>query len=228
MFSTLELHRLGRKIQRRGRKFPKFQKANVRDLWFEEPLEGGWRVGYRLVRQGTRIVVGEVRVFPDEEETFLRPGRWSGEIDGVTATVPDGGITGRLLRKLKGTGHLKFAQKQADAIRAWFPEFFETEQKVNDAEKRRGGRPALDDLHYVRLAQDYINAIDKGSRTPIADVAREHGLPESTMRDRIHIARHKRKLFTAVGWGRPGGALTPKGKAILGTGRKRGNGTKKK
>ena len=76
----------------------------VDDFWFETVLNEQWAVAYRIVAQSSGLAVAEVRVFPNEEqwrEGHTAPGEWSGGMLGTRAVVPSGGLTSRVLRKVR-------------------------------------------------------------------------------------------------------------------------------
>lgn len=83
----------------------------------------------------------------------------------------------------------------------------------------RPGRGGRGDSDYVLWAVRYIEAVERGSRTPIADLAASHGLDKEQVRDRVHEAR-VRRLLTRAGRGKVGGHLTEKAEAIMQKGRK--------
>jgi hypothetical protein len=78
--------------------------VDVRNAWIEVPMgaDNEWIAAYRIVVQGDRTVVGEIRIFPAEPADRRRgkrpAGLWSGEILGASANVPADGITARLIR----------------------------------------------------------------------------------------------------------------------------------
>src|SRR5262245_40279635 len=76
-------------------------KVAVLEVWREVSVGPGWMAALRLLPRPGRVIVGEVRLFPDERPFPGRHvGRWSAEYLGVAAPCPPGGVTGRLLRRL--------------------------------------------------------------------------------------------------------------------------------
>lgn len=79
---------------------------------------------------------------------------------------------------------------------------------------RRPGRQGRSDEDYARLAAAYVDLIDRGSRSPIRDLAEElrarggDWLADESVRQLIHAAR-ARGLLSASPPGKAGGALTP-------------------
>jgi hypothetical protein len=75
------------------------------------------------------------------------------------------------------------------------------------------------DLFYAQIAQLYVTALERHSRTPVATVARQaasNGAPYSrdTIRDFLNIAR-RRGLLTRPRAGQAGGKLTEKAIELL-------------
>lgn len=216
MIDALELTRLGRRRTSKGQ-FSKVKE--VREVWVEAPLEKEWIAAYRLVVQGGQPVVAEIRVFPREPETNIGPGHWSADVLGSEASAPPGGISARLLRKLKVGVHNRFAVEQVRLFTKLFGAdiFFDLATipaPPNRKKKGQRGRRPLDKIVYARLARDYATAARTHSK-PIVVVAEKHGLPTSVVRDRVHIARDRHKFLTTTKQGRKGGVLTPAALEIL-------------
>src|SRR5437870_4382974 len=80
-------------------------KGEVTEQWFTVPVDTEWIAAFRLILQieGNDYVptLGELRIFPSEAFPSPGPGLWSAEALGLFARVPPGGITARLLRKIK-------------------------------------------------------------------------------------------------------------------------------
>ena len=70
-------------------------------------------------------------------------------------------------------------------------------------------------LRLIDLAARYVMAHERGDRAPRAAVARELGLSEEQVRDRLHEARVKGYLVGAPGAGMAGGRLSPAAIEIL-------------
>lgn len=187
------------------------------DAWLEVELEGGWIAAYRLMSQGQRPVIGEVRVYPNESAP--RPaGRWSAERLGGEAPVPFGGIPARVLRQLRVREHLSLLDEIVD--RHQNRQSFRLnlidhglEQVVEEA-----GRRGRSDRFYAEIASAYVGLL--GQRAPIRRLRekldKEDGLyfAEATIRDFVNQARD-RGLLTRSPKGRPGGELTPKALEVL-------------
>jgi hypothetical protein len=182
------------------------------------PLGKRWTAAYRLTVQDGAVVVGEVRIFPQEPPGRALPGQWSAEVLGIRARVPWGGITGRLVR-VKVTEHLRVADQVLRQSDDWL-----RHPLALDAARRRAqpglGRPRKPDLWYARAAGRYAAALRGGSTRPVVDVAAQLGLTVARARDAIHQAR-ARGLLTPGTRGRRGGALTRKALGLLDTVRAR-------
>lgn len=188
-------------------------------VWKARVIEE-WVAAYRLVPGTDGLpVVAELRIHPSE------PGphnidQWSGNPE----SVPAGGLTARLLRRVPlGRESLELR----DVIEKFRAEGF-TDQMVDRLLGQHGmsvrgflrkapsrpGRRGRDDVYYAELALQYRKAIDRNSTTPVLDVAKELEWSPAKVRDAIHDAR-RRGLLTSSGPGRPGGELTPKAQAVL-------------
>ena len=94
---------------------PTTKSWDVRDAWIETTIGDGWMVAFRVFEQGGELVVGEIRVFPDEPDEGnpdavayyptgeRQAGSWSAENLGDRAhqQVPKGGLTARKLRDVR-------------------------------------------------------------------------------------------------------------------------------
>lgn len=80
----------------------------------------------------------------------------------------------------------------------------------------RTGKRGHSDLLYAQLAAEYVALVESGSKKPLAELARRHGLKHATVADRIRTARDpKRGLLTPSPRGRPGGELTRRALDLL-------------
>lgn len=190
----------------------------VEDLWVEVDVADRWRAAFRLMESDDTFVVAEVRLFPRDEFPGRPHGEWRASKLGLLAGLLAGerksgnkhasfaplgsGITARLLREIPFAEHIRFAGHVPQRNR---PEADELKD---------GPRRGRSDLFYARLAASYAARTDAGSRRPVADVARTVKMSTAQVRDAIHTAR-QRGLLTKAAAGRPGGALTPRGAALL-------------
>jgi hypothetical protein len=190
------------------------------DTWIEVQLGHDWIAAYRLVADHGRAVVGEVRLFP-AETWWKRPlGGWSGELLGVRACVPQGGITTRLLRGVRVRAYLRSMSEWLARFRAKHPEharFFgwgDDPERVRLPQRHGRGRKGRPHRFYAQLAAEYVRAVNGGSHRPIADVARRRRLPSGRVRDMIRRARQLELLPEGV-QGRAEGQLTAAAEALL-------------
>jgi hypothetical protein len=181
--------------------------------WAEERVEGGWVFAYRLSTQEGRLVVSEVRVFPDVWKEGKRdPGRWRGDLDGAREgqDVPKGGLTTTLLRQHLAAGKvLDLSSKRLSEIFNDRP-VPEVVTPVNTRGDRPGPKPRPD-LELAQVAEVYVVSPHR-----LRAVAKVFGISVSTARGRVYEAR-QRGLLTRnnVRVGVSGGELTPKARALL-------------
>ena len=142
---------------------------------------------------------------------------------GGKAQAPPGGLTARLLRKVRLGESARFTRKFLQWYRerlgdtGFLPEHLLGRQGLAPPEKttiRRRGRKGMPDLFYARIARDYAKAINRGGRQPITDVAEAKRLPRNKVRDMVHQARERGLLTDGIP-GRPIGQLTQKGMMLL-------------
>ena len=82
--------------------FETWSEGNM-SCWVEREFARNWTVAYRIVVEEGRNVVGEMRIFPHSSNN-VRAGEWhDGELHGIAAVVPDGGITASMLREVSPT-----------------------------------------------------------------------------------------------------------------------------
>ncbi|MBI2015314.1 MAG: hypothetical protein HYS77_07230 [Candidatus Rokubacteria bacterium] len=197
----------------------------VGDAWLEVPVTKGWIAASRLAVQAGRLVIAEVRVFPDEDTALRREdpgGRWSGEVLGVQADVPPGGLTARTLHAVRLGRHprrlreiLRFiAEKHGpDAFAAGgsLAALGLAPETERPRARRRFGR---DDGDYAELAREYERLIKQGSRRPNAEIAaqRRRLLPDTFLRATRGFAE-KQVVAKVTAWiheARARGVLAPK------------------
>lgn len=186
---------------------------------------------YRLVpgRYG-EPVIAELRIFPLERTKGRPPGRWSGEVLGIAANIPEGGISADVVRNVSVGVHRQVGRefsrwlKEAPLSRTALERALATVKKVetfkahvvveSPPEPKRGRPPIRSEKFYAKLAREYAERVAEGSPRPTADVARRRKLPTPKVRDMLHEAR-RRGLLSPTGQGRPGGELTAKALDIL-------------
>ena len=208
------------KAQRQAFKLPEYFKVDR--FWLEVDFAPGWRAAYFLVPYGGQPVVAEVRIFPADEYPGRDAGAWRAQFLGVRAApgVKSGefdcppvrqGITARLLRKVPLGAERKHAVALLKLLAPTWPDgargFYAAPEGAASKRGQTRGRP---DRFYAGLARDYVTRCSRGSRRPVADVAKRHKLAVSIVRDAIHEAR-ARGLLSKGRQGAPGGQLTPLG-----------------
>jgi hypothetical protein len=198
--------------------------VRVPETWLEAPVGRDWIAAYRIAAADGPPVIAELRVFPAEAGRPGR-GRWSGEVLGTRSHAPRGGITVRLLRRLRPGQPLRFVSGLLQRLRTEAPE---TARALGwtlppaptppSLPRPRRGRPGRTDLFYARVAAEYVHAVQAGSPYPVADLARRRRQPPARVRDMIHTAR-RRGLLSPHRRGVRGGELTDRANALLsGTG----------
>ena len=201
--------------------------SDANEAWFHVQLRGGWTAVYRLTPRDGRPVVAELRVLPSPVNT--KPDGeplGSHEIpgDGLTAAIlKDEVIIGRHIyeylpdhlrqtRRGVGSAPVRVGGRASTLYDALVGSLsFDLESKPP---RTRRGPKSWPDEDYARLAADYVQACESGSRSPVADVAKAREMKTSALRAALDRAR-KRGLLTRETGGRAGGQLTPKAKALL-------------
>jgi hypothetical protein len=185
--------------------------------WLEVDVGSAWTAAARLAVQNGRVVISELRVFPRDRPGRV-PGLWSGEILGRMATVPAGGITSTLLRKIPIPSYASLAAsriaqwRQAGGLPAESADLALPGVAPFGRKRRRAGKP---DRFYAEVAAEYVRLRTKRSRRPVADLAQRRNLKPAQARDAIRTARERQLLS----WGHPGkpdGYLTQRAEQLLG------------
>lgn len=182
----------------------------------ELPIAGadGWFVSAVFLQEGDQLVMAELKVFPgpgprtDRRAARRKPGEWSGRHDALEP-MPDGGVSARLLRCIRLTDLQQL-------VLSSLPEGASMDGPMPGGTARVGrpgsaGRP---DRQYAEWAFRYAKKLAEGSRSPIKDLAAEHGRSPGQVRDLIHDAR-VRGLLSKERQGRAAGSLTPKAIRLL-------------
>lgn len=201
------------------------ERAVVQSTWLETPLVGGWMSAARLVVQGGLLVVAELRIFPLEPALASRPaGMWSAELLGDAAPAPSGGLSVKTVRRVRLGDYRRYTTRilgqlqdkyrsapAREALGRAFGPVMTTQPLARPRRERPGARP---DTFYAGLARQYERATARGSRQPVVDLAKRHGVKPSQMRDMIREAR-ERGLLSFFAHGRPGGVVTDRGREVL-------------
>jgi hypothetical protein len=205
----------------------------TRYAWLENELGNGWIAACRLAQQDGRIVVSEVRVFPDAwAGPAKRPlGMWRGEYstDLLAAGVPRGGVTSKVLRAIR----LAEGQRRSNE---WFPRLDETMRRYllpNDSAPpppprseraavsgERRGRKAIPEDQLARCAGAYVQALARNDTRPLKAVADELAVAIPIARTRVFQAKQRGLIrrppvTTGSGSGVAGGTLTPRAGVVL-------------
>jgi hypothetical protein len=204
------------------------REAFVQETWVEVPVADDWIVAYRLVPQRGVPTIAELRVFPRQPRSADSPGGWDGEWRNFDVAVPRGGVTARLLRRVKVGDHLRFGNEalawfQKEARRAPYGigvafgvDVFDQPKGRREAKAKHhaGGRPKHPDAFYAEVAERYASVFREGQRKPVEATAAAMKQPVPNVRSMIHEAR-ERGLLTRVSQGKAGGALTPLARKLL-------------
>lgn len=183
----------------------------TQEVWIEV-TRGPWVIAYRLLPREGQVAVAEVRVFPHEPRH--RAGRWSDDPD----SVPAEGLM-KVIRSVKLQEALEAhpeilasleRQHGQDIVMSSFIERFDFTEAARD-EPPNPGRRGRSDLHYARLAAEYVALVRKNDQAPIKTLSERNG---RDMTWAIHEAR-SRELLTRPPPGRAGGELTEYAKKLL-------------
>jgi hypothetical protein len=183
------------------------------EVWFEVEREG-WVVAYRLVPQGSALVVGELRILPAERGRDA--GRWSGD----PGRVPSGGVDSEALGIVRFGEHRQWWTGRIDealrspSLRAAVLGGVERARSVAEEAARHPGPKGRDDAFYARIARLYVEETKSGNRRPIATLAGLLNKSPAYVRDVLNTARDRR-LLTRAGAGRAGGELTREARRLL-------------
>jgi hypothetical protein len=170
-------------------------RVRVDECWFESELDGGWAAAFRIVAQPGGLAVGELRLFPADDlwrQGRTPPGEWGGVLRGTRAQVPQGGLSARLLRRVR------FDQRE------WYP-------LLNRLTTQHG---RLSDRAHPGHGRAYVPYVlaRAGVRAHPRPVPKQKGRPRLPERDYERIAREYKRLLAR----RRSGRLYEELAAILG------------
>jgi len=186
---------------------------------------GRWRVAMRVAVRDSRVILGEVRLFPDEEgeksQTEGKKGRWSRAL----AAIPPWGLEARLLKQIRlGTVPAwvvaMLSRDALDPNESWRKISRVTNEFMlpgagtvmpRPRPRRAAGR---DDRFYAVLAKAYTDALAARDRHPVKTLAARRGESPAHIRDWLHEAR-ERGLLSRGAPGVVGGQLLPRALALL-------------
>jgi hypothetical protein len=179
--------------------------------WIEAPLSNEWTAAYRVVAQRGQTVIAELRVLPRAVGAYWS-GRWAGELRPHSATVPRGGLSASVVRSIRVGAHLQAGEDILAVMRTKGHLDEQSDEQIGRSVRRRMQDRSTLDL--ARLAKRYVDALQRGSRRPIHDIATEDRVEASTIRMAIYRAR-QRGLLTKPKQGSRGGTLTPAAAQLL-------------
>jgi transposase-like protein len=166
------------------------------DAWFETPIDDGrWVIAYRvLVPSDLSPRLAELRIFPAGRKGAKRsPGTWSGD----AKHVPDKGLTGAVLKKVR----LSLPAQKLAAIFADSPDLLtmglgglvRSEKKPPAVPPRRGRKPHTDEF-LERVANEYMEAMKVSPRAPVQRIAERYGQTVGRVRGWVYQARERKIL----------------------------------
>jgi hypothetical protein len=177
----------------------------------EQPLDenGSWRALYRLAHAKDRVVVAEIWVGPTAGVDQQRQAWLDRQLDPTTNDEAGKGVPARTVRALRPGaarregGQVSYAAEQTPIAQ------IETDRWT----------PRKGDVRLAQTAKLYVEALQTGSKRPVADVqdqlAQEgHRYNATTIRTMLNRAR-KRGLLTPASKGRAGGDLTDEARKLL-------------
>jgi hypothetical protein len=188
-----------------------------------QSLGSGWAATYFIGRD--RPTIRAVTIGPLPQTLIGGP-------------APTGELTSKMLRDLVPGAAIAYAVKSYDMWAgpaawpgpdgpAWISRFLSGERLswILGPEwlaliEKLEGRPLQIDpgdarrWRMIATAARYVAAAQVGDRAPVATVAKEFGLSQSQIRDRLYAAR-RAGLLEETGRGRAGGDLTPAGRALF-------------
>lgn len=180
------------------------------EVWFERETDG-WVVAARIMRQGGRPAIAELRLFPAEP---LRP--WPGRWSENPADVPAGGInseTWRLVQvgALRAGIERRAAELPTESTTPGADENLLDDLRA-DAARHPGvaGRP---DTFYAKLALAYASEVEAGNPHPLQTLAPRLGKSPAVLQNMLRDAR-QRGLLTEPKGRRPG-RLTARARRLL-------------
>jgi hypothetical protein len=202
----------------------------VLELWVEAPLGDEWVAAFRLLEDQGQMVIGELRVFPAEDDrppgeiggettaARVRPaGRWRAEHEGSDAWAPEGGLTARLARSVRFDVSRPFAGEALVHVLGIYPDHEAWRRHLGTLalpDMPGGNRSRSTDVERVRVVAKYVAKVQEGSRKPVAELAAESNWSEGRLRQILAEAR-RRGWLTATPRRQAGGTLTEKALEIL-------------
>jgi len=181
--------------------------------WLRRRTKSGWVVSYRLVPKAGRPAVAEVRVFPDEGAPAEEGhgSTWSGDDE----MVPEGGLPGRVVRdEVHVVDDLALVATKLGEFRKHFGQFTWDTTIADRLAPAKRGKGRRNDRRIAEVAAIYGKALDRQSKSPAKDAAKELGLAAERVHEIMFKARD-RGIWKGGRPGRAGGGLTQVGRALL-------------
>ena len=188
--------------------------------WYRWPVTR-WMAEYRVDQAASRIdlvrirpatielVAGWVVTAPVAAIGTPSPG-WEPRVSVLQDLGESPELTARQIRRMQPGQARILALEELQRLRAapgWVTDFLGLNRS-----------PASPAVTLAVTAARYVQAIEGGDRTPVSTVARELGLPQSRVRDRLYRARQQHLLEPLEpGRGRARGQLTERAIELLRT-----------
>lgn len=208
--------------------------------WFTLRFTEGWAAAYRLELTDGQPVIAEARVYPtgcrrlpwDERVRAaaprgglsarvlraLRPGEHLAAARKQLHRMANSGrpLDERAEHHAPAPGRPGFTRYPIGAD-DWDRDMLEVGGITANAldEPRGRGRPGRPEVEYAKIARDYVELLEQGSRRPTADLAAERAYSAAHMRDAVHRARALGLLSPPPARGQAGGALTDRALLLL-------------
>lgn len=183
--------------------------VKVDDVWVTCE-DGPWDIAYRLVLQGGRLVIGELRVYPREERDgvyVLPPWDNARDLKGVHAPAPPGGLTATVVHRITPGTDVHVGRQIVKLLRGRVSPLWkrlmamgvDTPQAPLPATAHRMGGPAgKGRTYYENIARIYMNA----PVHPVQAVVKALRISPGRARDAIHRARHRHHVLPLTSRGK--------------------------
>jgi hypothetical protein len=191
-------------------------------VWVEQELSAEWVAAFQLVPQGGIPVIAELRILP--REPGRDPWRWKGNLLGVKAKVPRGGITSNITRAIRLSIPADKLLEFSALLRKLGPSVFDRvlgDAGFSDRTKRERALSPLarPDVFYAKVARDYDRLLQAGVHNVNQKLAAQRREPPSKIRDMVRRARKLGLLEPPAAQGKigqkAGSRLTPKAEQLL-------------
>lgn len=217
--------------------------VTAEQIWVEVPFTqtgDGWAVAARIgLQKNGALAISELRIFPAQAsmlpgkaDTARPAGLWPAEVLGATAPFPVGGITAAVLRKIRLTWILRYAEtavhETARQVTAVWGDFWGDAARAGISKGVLGqlqppargarGRPRVyDDALLLRAARLYVEGVGRKDtvRSVRQFVADALSVEPEQARDIVKTARDRGFLGRPSKLGKVGGLLTPKAEALI-------------